>query len=277
VKLKHNKKRNTALIYEALMRELTKAVTRKNHEVKEKIITLVKEHFGKNTLMAKELKLYQVLGETYDLEPHMAEKMIFEIRKLHQQIDKKELFNEQSRVINKINQVFGGSFFSNFVPNYKTLATINNIFNSEVPTKKRLVLEEKLVQKLASKKDEEHNMKPVDQLTFKTFIKNFNTEYARDLYREQRNLLSKYIMSFADNGLELKVYLNEEIARLKGVVKDSLKTDEIRLDNNMLEKTQKVLEMLNNFRNEKIQKPMVENVLKIQNLAREIVTDVNRS
>jgi len=277
VKLRHNKKRNTALIYEALMRELTKAVTRKNHEVKEKIITLVKEHFAKNTLMAKELKLYQVLGETYDLEPHMAEKMIFEIRKLHEKIDKEELFNEQSRVIKKINQVLGGSFFSNFVPNYKTLATINSIFNSEVPTKKRLVLEEKLVQKLASKKDDEQSLKPVDQLTFKTFIKNFNSEYAKDLYREQRDLLSKYIMSFADNGLALKVYLNEEVARLKGVVTESLKTDDIKLDDGMLEKTEKVLEMLNNFRNEKIQKPMVENVLKIQNLAREIVADVNRS
>lgn len=277
MKLRHNKKRNTALIYEALMRELTKAVTRKNHEVKEKIITLVKEHFAKNTLMAKELKLYQVLGETYDLEPHMAEKMIFEIRKLHEKIDKEELFNEQSRVIKKINQVLGGSFFSNFVPNYKTLATINSIFNSEVPTKKRLVLEEKLVQKLASKKDDEQSLKPVDQLTFKTFIKNFNSEYAKDLYREQRDLLSKYIMSFADNGLALKVYLNEEVARLKGVVTESLKTDDIKLDDGMLEKTEKVLEMLNNFRNEKIQKPMVENVLKIQNLAREIVADVNRS
>lgn len=275
MKSKHNKKRNTALIYESLMRHLTKSIISKNEQTKEKVITLVKEFFQKDTVMAKELELYKVLCETYDLKPHMAEKMVFEIRKLHEDLDKKQLFIEQSEIIKRINQAFGKSFFSSFIPNYKTLATISQVFNTEVPTKKRLVLEESLVGKLSSNSDGEASLKTVDNLTFKTFIEKFNTEYSSTLFKEQSELLAKYISSFADNGLDLKVYLNEEVGRLKSVVKKSLNMSEVQADNNMVEKTKKVLEMLNNFRNEKVEKALVERVLKVQALAREIITDGN--
>ena len=106
-------------------------------------------------------------------------------------------------------------------------------------------------------------------------MEKFNTEYAQTLFKEQTALLSRYIASFADNGIDLKVYLNEEIGRLKQVVSDSLKMNEINADKIMIEKTEKVLEMLNNFKNERIGKPLVEKVLKIQSLAREIVPDGN--
>ncbi len=36
--------------------------------------------------------------------------------------------------------------------------------------------------------------------------------YGDNLLREQKELLTRYISSVADNGLELKLYLNEEIA-----------------------------------------------------------------
>jgi len=275
LKSKHNKKRNTALIYEALMRELTKAVVNKNKEMKNTVLTIVKEHFSRNTVMAKELKLYETLCETYDLQPHVAEKMVFEIRKLHEKLDHKKLYTEQSHIIDKINKSLGKSFFSGFLPNYKTLATISQLFNSETSIKKRVLLEETLIQKLASKPGNEDILQPIDNLTFKTFVEKFNTEYTQTLFKEQTALLSKYIASFADNGIDLKVYLNEEISRLKQLVNDSLKTDEISTDKGMVEKTQKVLEMLNNFKNERIGKPLVEKVLKIQSLAREITSDGN--
>ena len=203
----------------------------------------------------------------------MAEKMIFEIRKLHQSLDKQQLFTEQSAIIKKINQSFGKSFFSSFVPNYKTLATISQVFNMEVPTKKRLVLEESLVEKLTSSEKGTQDLKSVDNLTFKTFTNKFNNEYSKELFKEQAELLSKYITSFVDNGIDLKVFLHEEISRLKDVVSSSLDLSEIKEDPTMVEKTKKVLTMLNEFRSEKVEKALVEKVLKIQSLAREVITD----
>ena len=61
MKLKHNKKRNTAFLYETLIKEITKAVIDKNAELKDKIVFIVKESFKKNSLLYKELNLYKIL------------------------------------------------------------------------------------------------------------------------------------------------------------------------------------------------------------------------
>ena len=271
MKLRHNKKRNTAILYETLIRELTKAVVNKKENVKQTIISMLKEHFSPNKLMAKELKLYNALCETYDLNPATAEKLVVEIRKAHKALDKKQLFSEQSSLLKKINSKLGKNAFSSFLPSYKSLASIYQIFNEDTPTKERVILEEGIVDKLTSAGPEQEEMKPVDTLTFRTFSERFNAEYQKQLFDEQKQLLGKYVSSFVDNGLELKVYLNEELSRLKEVVSSSLKLEEIKNDPDMVTKTKRVLEALSNFRDQKIEKKMVEKVLQIQQLAREII------
>ena len=77
-------------------------------------------------------------------------------------------------------------------------------------------------------------------------------------------------MSFLDNGVELKLYLNEEIGRLKKLVKSSLQLDEIKHDSDMLEKTNGVYKLLEGFKNINVDGSMLIKVLKIQNLAKEI-------
>ena len=54
--MKHNKKRNTAFIFEVLIRELTKAIMEQDDNKKKYIIKLVKENFKGNNLLAKDLK-----------------------------------------------------------------------------------------------------------------------------------------------------------------------------------------------------------------------------
>ena len=41
MRLKHNKKRNTAFVYEALVRELTKAVIKKDNNKKKKVVAII--------------------------------------------------------------------------------------------------------------------------------------------------------------------------------------------------------------------------------------------
>ena len=53
--------------------------------------------------------------------------------------------------------------------------------------------------------------------TVKIFTNKFNSTYSK-LNEEQQALLSKYIGSFKDNGLDLKIYLNDELGRIKGVL-----------------------------------------------------------
>ena len=81
---------------------------------------------------------------------------------------------------------------------------------------------------------------------------------------------TKYISSFTDNGLQLKVYLNEEVTRLKNIIIESLDSENIKEDPSMVKKTNEVLELIENLHGENVDSIMVKKILKIQTLAREI-------
>ena len=61
MKMKHNKKRNTAFLYESLIKELTKAIVRKDNERKKVVIEIIKKYFNKNSLLKEELNIYNNL------------------------------------------------------------------------------------------------------------------------------------------------------------------------------------------------------------------------
>ena len=149
MRLKHNKKRNTALVYEILIRELTESVVKKNKNKQNKIVSIIKDHFTKDSTLKEELELYRTIYETRDLEKHLAEKIMFEVKERHENIDKKKLFQEQSALINKINRTLSSKVYNNFVPNYKTIASVYSIFQDALPVKDRVLLEENIVNQMS--------------------------------------------------------------------------------------------------------------------------------
>jgi hypothetical protein len=271
MKMKHNKKRNTAFIYEAIIRELAKAIHEGNVRNKSKIIKIIRQNFKGSTLLEKDLDLYKSILETRGVDKYTAEKIVFQSRIQKNTINHKKLFQQQSHLIEEINKEISPDVFSNFVPNYKDLATIFQIFHPKTTTKNRVLLEAQIISKmLVSEQDENTAMKSIDNLTYKTFVKKFNEKYTSSLIEEQKELLSKFIASFSDNGIDLKVYLNEEIPRLFKIVAESKKLPEIKSDKDMLAKTNQVISMLKETSDRKIDKDFVYDILKIQNLAKEM-------
>ena len=55
--MKHNKKRNTAFLYESLVKELTKSIINKDYSKKSQIIEVFKKYFSKGKLLKQELDL----------------------------------------------------------------------------------------------------------------------------------------------------------------------------------------------------------------------------
>ena len=271
MKMKHNKKRNTAFIYEVVIRELAKAIHEGDLGKKKKIIKLIREAFNSNTIMGKDLELYKSILETKDVDRYAAEKIMFQSRVQKGSIDHKSLFAEQSKLIETVNKEISPDVFSNFVPNYKDLATIFQIFHPKTKTKNRVLLESQMIARMTlSENSLEPEIKPIDNLTYKTFVKKFNEKYSEALLSEQKDLLSKFIGSFSDNGLDLKVYLSEEIPRLLKVVLESKNLTEIKGDEDMVNKTDKVIEILKETSDRKVDKELVHDILKIQNLVKEI-------
>jgi len=271
MKMKHNKKRNTAFIYEAIIRELAKAIHEGDKAKKSKIIKIIRENFKGSTLLGKDLDLYKSILETREVDQYTAEKIVFQSRIQKGSINHRRLFEKQSSLIEKINKEVSPNVFSNFVPNYKDLATVFQIFHPKTKTKSRVLLEKQVIENMTSANTgSSKGMKPVDNLTYKTFVKKFNEKYSNVLLDEQKSLLSKFVGSFSDNGIDLKVYLSQEIPRLFEVVVNSTQMKEINSDEDMLEKTNKVISMLKETAERKIDKDLVFDILNIQNLAREM-------
>lgn len=274
-KFKHNKKRNSAFIYEALIQELTRAVLDKNIQKQHEIKTIIKESFNRDTESYKELKLYKAITETNGISGQVAERVLNEVKLRHQNIDKDKLLQEQNVILKKIKKNFENDVFSNFVPNYKNLASISQIFSQNITVKSKVLLEKNIVDTMTVDNQKETELKPIDNLVFKSFTKRFNEEYGDKLLQEQKELLTRYITSFDNNGIELKVYLEEEIGRLKEAVKKSFDTEEIQQDQTMQTNANKVLEMLESYKARKPDQQMIQEISKIQSLVREFQQDGN--
>ena len=215
MRLKHNKKRNTAFIYEVLIKELSKASMKNLQEEKNKIVLILKEFFSRGSALRKELDIHQSFENTSNLEEVVIRKIIAEARRQHQNLNKSEIEREKSKIINIINKEFGQGSWNTFVGNYKKLATVEQAVFSVSSPKKQVFLEERLI-KILSKKDQEKKQFPtVNNLTLKTFLEKFNKGYGDVLNENQKKLLNKYITSHEDNGSGLKIYLYEELDRLK--------------------------------------------------------------
>ena len=93
---------------------------------------------------------------------------------------------------------------------------------------------------------------------------------ASELLEEQKTLLNKYVMSFINNGVEFKFYLNEEIARLKEKLNESVKIGEIKEDKQMTEKMKMIIGYLDSFNKQPLNKESLQQILKIQTLIQEI-------
>ena len=261
-KNKHNKKRNTAFLYETLVRELTKAIVSKNGIRKNRIVTILKEHFSKDSVLHRELDVYKSLYETKDVEMDFAQRMLEESRRIYYSLNKNDIFNQQSQVINKINRDLEPAVFSTFLPNYKSLATISQIFDDNMTVKSKVLLEKQVLSMLCEGEVKKEEMRPIDNIVYKQIIKKFNQQYSSSLLEEQKALFTKYILSYADNNIDFVVYLNEEIGRIRNIISESKSVDQ--------ESKDALFSKINELKNKPVDKQVIESVLNFQSLVKEM-------
>ena len=276
MRLKHNKKRNTAFVYEALVRELTESVVKNNKNKQNKIVSIIKDHFTSDSVLKEELKLYKSIYETKEIQKPTAEKIVVEVKKKRDGLNKKRLFQEQSALINKINKTLSNKVYNNFVPNYKTIASVYSIFQDELPIKDRVLLEESIVEQMSSSIAQQDSIQqPIDSLTYNTFVNKFNEEYSNSLNEEQKRVLTHYVSSFVDNGIEFKSILNNEIGEVKEFIQNYKQKKDSTIDENIKNKLEEVYNVLDNIKNKKIDLEVVETVLAAQQLVEELDKNVD--
>ena len=277
MKTRHNKKRNTAFVYEAILREATVAMLRKDIERRDLALNIIQKHFKEGSLLKRELECHRSLYENQNLDKDISEKILREAKMAHRLIDPNGLFAQKSRLINDVNRDLEPGVFDTFVPNYKTLASIAQIFSDRISPKDLVLLEGEVIKKMSQKTSTIELPTDIDNLVVSSFTNRFNNKYENELLPEQKQLLTYYISSFADNALELKMFLNEEIARLKAGLEKATLLTEIREDEQMLAKAEKIVARLQELRECAIDDEILLTVMKTQSLVKEIYTDGNHS
>jgi hypothetical protein len=222
-KVKHNKLRNTGLLFEFLLRQTTADVLNKEKECQ--ALNIIKKRFNENTELGKEWTLYNLLINKKFNSDKKANFFILEViearKKINISLLKREKFNLIKEIQKKYNLI---KFLSSKVPNYKIYASVYKLFEQ----KNELSPDEKtesffnLIENITSKENirlsETIGIKlPDDEelriLTYRILLEKFNQKYSH-LNSDQKKLLRSYINNISNTN-SLKEYVENEIPRVK--------------------------------------------------------------
>lgn len=234
---------------------------------KKHAISLLKEYFSKGRLLKRELEIYKSFEELEDTPRPVVEKIIHEAKKQFIGLGRKDVFEEQTRAIDKINKTFGRDAWSNFIPNFKSLATINQLLQQNLSPKKQIIIENKLMDSIATQKKQKQMFPKINNLAMKNFIEKFNNQYSSTLNESQKTFLNKYIVSSSHNDLEFKAYLYEEISRIKHALSENLQKQK---NVEVSKKIKKVLDRINGYNKVTLSTDLVLEVTRIQSLVSEL-------
>ena len=227
MKLKHNKFKNTGILFELLTRQITADIMSNKESA---AVDIVKKYFSRGEL-AKEYKLYQTLTKVASLSEAKAETIISSTIKLSERLNRTSLRKEKYNLIKEIKQQYDlEEFFKAKIHNYKAHAAIYNLIEAHTslefidPTfvvdNKVTLLEFLTKQNVDKNKVEDKVMleyasqdKSTRALISKIMIEKFNEKYA-DLLPEQRDVLKTYINKIS-NTVSLRDYVNESFTQIK--------------------------------------------------------------
>ena len=229
-KVKHNKIRNTGLLFEFLLRQITSDVLNKNNR---QAVNIVKDKFNENTELGKELALYNILITKKFKSDSKADYFINEVMKARGDLNNSTLRRERYNLIKEIQSNYNlQKFMSSKVPNYKTYASIYTLFeyNKSLSPDEKTESFFNIVEHVTT---EDNNIKlsetiktlPDDEdlriLTYKTLLEKFNQKYTK-LSGIQKNLLREYINNISNTN-SLKDTLKEIVKELKQDLKQHSK------------------------------------------------------
>jgi len=226
MKIKHSKYKNTGILFELLVRQIT-ADTLKGGD--SPAIDILKKYFVKSEL-SREYKLYESILKSKILSESHAnvyvETTISNSKHLNRSILKKQKYN----LINEIKQSYDlATFFGSKISNYKVLASIytlmesnsTNILDNKQLINNKINLLEHLTKKESNSLESKEIVlqefstydKDVRSLTYRILLEKFNEKYD-SLNSDQKQVLKEYINS-VDSTPGLRKFYNSKIVELK--------------------------------------------------------------
>jgi hypothetical protein len=251
--IKHSKYKNTGILFELLVRQITADTL---SGVDSKATKILKKYFVK-TELGREYKLYETLAKHKNLTEGKAEVVINSIVESSKNLNRGALKRQKYNLIKEISSHYNlDEFFKTKLPSYKSQAalyTLLEIYNSEnlsnpdqIISNKIIILETLTTKPVSKQKVEDDLMtefqsydKDIRILTYKVMLEKFNGKY-ESLNENQKSVLKEFINSM-DSTPKLKEFYNIKITEIKSELtklgkKVSDKAIQIKLTevNNML-------------------------------------------
>ena len=233
MKIKHSKYKNTGILFELLVRQIT-ADTLKGDD--SPAIDLLKSYFVK-TELGREYKLYESVIKSKVLNESRANVLISTILENSKKFNRTILKKQKYNLINEIKKHYNlESFFGTKVKNYKEIASVYTLiesYNTTELTDIKQINQNKVT--LLEFLTKQENSKPTDnlmdefsgydkdlrQLTYRVLLEKFNDKY-NFLSDEQKDVLKEYINS-VDSTPDLREFYNNKIKSLKNTLSEQNK------------------------------------------------------
>lgn len=277
--VKHSKFKNTGILFELLVRQITADTLSGNDS---KATNILKKYFNK-TELGREYKLYESLLKRTNLTEGKADIIINSVLESSKQLNKSALKRQKYNLIKEIKEHYNlEEFFKTKLPNYKAHAALytlieahdnKSVSTEQVITNKLAILEHlTFAVKKENKPDElmeEFSKYDNDTriLTYRILLDKFNNKYA-DFSDSKKSILKEFINS-VDNPAKLKDFYNVKIQEIKKSLISLNKTTKNPVTKIKLDETVKNV-LVGLEKNDKINNDHIVNLLQYCDLLEEL-------
>ena len=225
--IKHSKYKNTGILFELLVRQIT-ADTLSGTE--SPATSILKKYFSK-TELGREYKIYESFFKNKDTSEAKADMVISTLIESSKHLNRSALRRQKYNLIKEIKEHYNlEEFFKTKLPNYKAQAalfTLLEVYNSENLSNPNQIIENKtalleyLTSKSQNKEEVKENIleefksqdKDVRILTYRVLLEKFNDQYG-NLNDNQKSVLKEFING-VDSTPKLKEFYNTKINEIK--------------------------------------------------------------
>jgi hypothetical protein len=198
---RHNKKRNAGLLYEFLVRKISRSFVDEDNQSAEIAKKLIQNYFQSGTELHREYRLVNALVNVPVGNDQIAAAVLEEARRASIKFDSKTLKIEKDNLIRDINHSFGQeSVYAESVPRYKEYATASTLVkywrnekNLDISTVVKY--EKSLIETLSREKEEVIEPQAdsrVDNLVVKIAQEKLQKKYESKISTRQVELINSY-------------------------------------------------------------------------------------
>ena len=225
--IKHSKYKNTGILFELLVRQITADTL---SGVDSPAIGIIKSNFAKSEL-GKEYKLYETLAKSSSLTEGKAGIVLQTLLESSRKLNRSVLRRQKYNLISEIKKHYDlNEFFSTKLTNYKTYAafytlveiesTTDQISPDQIVSNKVTLLEHLTSTTVSEEKVEAEVLREFQSydkdtriLTYKILMEKFNGKYD-NLYPSQKEILNQYINS-VDSTPVLREFYNTKVNEIR--------------------------------------------------------------